>query len=131
MTLLDEGEIVLNEEIYKHPVSKVHGGCEECQRLLTVYPTKTDVGLSQTEDLYVMMPMDWSEPIDWGRWRRREHNKWDALFFILRCLFCITYGTKNTELYFMYTSAFDMYTFESEEYLTECNGGSHHAQTLA
>ena len=74
MTLLDEGEIVLNEEIYKHPVSKVHGGCEECQRLLTVCPTKTDVGLSQTEDLYVMMPMDWSEPIDWGRWRRREHT---------------------------------------------------------
>ena len=36
MTLLDEGKIVLNEEIYKHPVSKVHGGCEECQRLLTV-----------------------------------------------------------------------------------------------
>ena len=31
----------------------------------------------------------------------------------------------------MYTSAFEMYTFESEEYLTECNGGSHHAQTLA
>ena len=128
MTLLDEGEIVLNE-IYKHPVSKVHGG--GCQRLLTVCPTKTDVGLSQTEDLYVMMPMDWSEPIDWGRWRRREHNKWDALFFILRCLFCITYGTKNTEVYFMYTSAFEMYTFESEEYLTKCNGGSHHAQTVA
>ena len=40
------------------------------------------------------------------------------LFFILRCFFCITYGTKNTELYFMYTSAFEMYTFESEEYLS-------------
>ena len=58
MTLLDEGEIVLNEEIYKHPVSKVHGGCEESQRLLTVCPTKRDVGLSQTEVMHVMMPMD-------------------------------------------------------------------------
>ena len=38
---------------------------------------------------------------------------------------------KNTELYLMYTSAFEMHTFESKEYLTECNGGSHHAQTLA
>ena len=58
MTLLDEGKIVLNEEIYKHPVSKVHGGCEERQRLLTVCPTKRDVGLSQTEVMHVMMPMD-------------------------------------------------------------------------
>ena len=95
MRLLDEGDIMLNEEIYKHPVSKVHGRCWVCQRLLTVCPTKKDVGLSQTEVMYVMMPMDWSEPIDWGRWRRREHNKWEALFFILRCLFCITYGKKT------------------------------------
>jgi len=67
MTLLDEVEIVLDEEIYKQPVSKVHGGCEECQSLLPVCPTKNDVGLSQTEVVYVMMPMDWSEPIDWGK----------------------------------------------------------------
>ena len=38
---------------------------------------------------------------------------------------------KTLNSYFMYTSAFEMYTFESEEYLTECNGGSHHAQILA
>ena len=55
MTLLDKCEIVPDEEICKRPVFKVHGECDECQRLLMACPTKKDVGLSKT-CMYVMMP---------------------------------------------------------------------------
>ena len=58
MTLLDKCEIMPDEEIYKRPVFKVHGRCNECQRLLMVCSTKKDVGLSKTEVMYVMMPME-------------------------------------------------------------------------
>ena len=45
--------------------SKVYGRCDECQTLLRECPTKKDVGLGPTEVMYVMMPAEWSEPIDW------------------------------------------------------------------
>lgn len=65
MVLLDEAEIVPDDDIMKRPVLKVHGYCDECQRLLSVCPTPKDVGLSKKEIMYVMMPMEWSEPVNW------------------------------------------------------------------
>lgn len=72
MTLMDEAEIVFNDEITTQPVLKVHGSSDECQRLLTVCRTKRDVGLKNTEVMYVMMPMEWSEPVDWNACAKKE-----------------------------------------------------------
>ena len=56
---------IFTEAIKTRPVFKVYGRCDECQKLLRECPTKKDVGLSPTEVMYVMMPPEWSEPIDW------------------------------------------------------------------
>ena len=63
--LLAEAEIVPEEALCVRPVFKVYGRCDECQKLLRECPTKKDVGLGPTEVMYVMMPAEWSEPIDW------------------------------------------------------------------
>ena len=64
--LLTEADIVPDEEITLRPVFKVYGRCDECQNLLRECPTKKDVGLGPTEVMYVMLPYEWSEPVDWS-----------------------------------------------------------------
>ena len=64
--LLTEADIVPDEEITLRPVFKVYGRCDECQTLLRECPTKKDVGLGPTEVMYVMLPYEWSEPVDWS-----------------------------------------------------------------
>ena len=64
--LLTEADIVPDEEITLRPVFKVYGRCDECQTLLRECPTKKDVGLTPTEVMYVMLPYEWSEPVDWS-----------------------------------------------------------------
>ena len=64
--LLAEAEIVPEEALCERPVFKVYGRCDECQKLLRECPTEKDVGLSPTEVMYVMMPAEWSEPVDWS-----------------------------------------------------------------
>ena len=64
--LLAEAEIVSDEALCERPVFKVYGRCDECQTLLRECPTKKDVGLGPTEVMYVMMPAEWSEPVDWS-----------------------------------------------------------------
>ena len=63
--LLTEADIVPDDDIQVRPVFKVYGRCDECQRMLRQCPTDKDVGLGATEVMYVMMPPEWSEPIDW------------------------------------------------------------------
>ena len=63
--LLAEAEFVPDDAICERPVFKVYGLCDQCQRLLRECPTKKDVGLGSTEVMYVMMPAEWSEPVDW------------------------------------------------------------------
>jgi len=63
--LLAEADIVPDEDIQVRPVFKVHVKCEQCQTMLRECPTKKDVGLSATEIMYVMMPPEWSDPVDW------------------------------------------------------------------
>ena len=63
--LLAEADIVPNDAITIRPVFKVYGRCEQCQTMLRQCPTEKDVGLGPTEVMYVMMPVEWSEPIDW------------------------------------------------------------------
>ena len=62
--LLTEADIVSDEALYERPVFKVYGRCDECQALLRECPTKRDVGLGPTEVMYVMMPADWTEPVE-------------------------------------------------------------------
>ena len=64
--LLAEAEIVSDEALCERPVFKVYGRCDECQNLLRECPTEKDVGLSPTEVMYVMMPAEWSDPVDWS-----------------------------------------------------------------
>ena len=64
--LLAEADIVPDEDIKIRPVFKVYGRCDECQKLLRECPTKKDVGLGPTEVMYVMMPPEWCEPVDWS-----------------------------------------------------------------
>ena len=64
--LLAEAEIVPEEALCERPVFKVYGRCDECQKLLRECPTEKDVGLGPTEVMYVMMPAEWSEPVDWS-----------------------------------------------------------------
>ena len=64
--LLAEAEIVPEEALCERPVFKVYGRCDECQKLLRECPTKKDVGLGPTEVMYVMMPPEWCEPVDWS-----------------------------------------------------------------
>ena len=64
--LLAEAEIVPDDDIKIRPVFKVYGRCDECQKLLRECPTKKDVGLGPTEVMYVMMPPEWCEPVDWS-----------------------------------------------------------------
>ena len=64
--LLAEAEIVPEEALCERPVFKVYGRCDECQKLLRECPTKKDVGLGPTEVMFVMMPPEWSEPVDWS-----------------------------------------------------------------
>ena len=64
--LLAEAEIVPEEALCERPVFKVYGRCDECQKLLRECPSKKDVGLGPTEVMYVMMPAEWSEPVDWS-----------------------------------------------------------------
>ena len=64
--LLAEAEIVSDEALCERPVFKVYGRCDECQTLLRECPSKKDVGLGPTEVMYVMMPAEWSEPVDWS-----------------------------------------------------------------
>ena len=59
--LLAEAEIVSEEAL-----CEVYGRCDECQTLLRECPSKKDVGLGPTEVMYVMMPAEWSEPVDWS-----------------------------------------------------------------
>ena len=54
--LLAEVEIVPDEALSERPVFKVYGRCDECQRLLRECPT---------EVMYVMMPAEWTELVDW------------------------------------------------------------------
>ena len=63
--LLAEAEIVPEEALCERPVFKVYGRCDEYQKLLRECPTKKDVGLGPTEVMYVMMPPEWADPIDW------------------------------------------------------------------
>ena len=63
--LLTEADIVPDDDIHVRPVFKVYGRCEQCQKMLRECPTDKDVGLSATEVMYVMMPPEWSDPIDW------------------------------------------------------------------
>lgn len=65
MALLKEADIVPDDDIMKRPVLKLHGDCQKCQKLLNVCSTPRDVGLSKTEVMYLMMPMEWSEPVKW------------------------------------------------------------------
>ena len=64
--LLAEAEIVPDDALCERPVFKVYGRCDECQALLRECPTKKDVGLAPTEVMYVMMPAEWAEPVDWS-----------------------------------------------------------------
>ena len=64
--LLTEADVVSKEALCTHPVFKVYGRCDQCQTLLRQCPTKRDVGLSPTEVMYIMMPEEWTEPIDWN-----------------------------------------------------------------
>ena len=64
--LLTEADIVPDEDIKLRPVFKVYGRCDECQNLLRECPTKKDVGLGPTEVMYVMLPYEWSEPVNWS-----------------------------------------------------------------
>ena len=64
--LLAEAEIVSDEALCERPVFKVYGRCDECQTLLRECPSKKDVGLGPTEVMYVMIPAEWSEPVDWS-----------------------------------------------------------------
>ena len=64
--LLAEADIVPDEDIKIRPVFKVYGRCDECQKLLRECPTEKDVGLGPTEVMYVMLPAEWSEPVDWS-----------------------------------------------------------------
>ena len=64
--LLAEADIVPDEDIKIRPVFKVYGRCDECQSLLRECPSKKDVGLDSTEVMYVMLPFEWSEPVDWS-----------------------------------------------------------------
>ena len=63
--LLAEAEIVPEEALCERPVFKVYGRCAECQKLLRECPTEKNVGLGPTEVMYVMMPAEWSNPVDW------------------------------------------------------------------
>ena len=63
--LLTEADIVPDDDILVRPVFKVYGRCEQCQTMLRQCPTDKDVGLGATEVMYVMMPPEWTEPIDW------------------------------------------------------------------
>ena len=63
--LLAEAEIVPDDAICERPVFKVYGRCDQCQRLLHGCQTKKDVSLGSTEVMYVVMPAEWSEPVDW------------------------------------------------------------------
>ena len=62
---LAEAEIVPDDAICERLVFKVYGRCDQCQRLLRECPRKQDVGLGSTEVMYVMIPAEWSEPVDW------------------------------------------------------------------
>ena len=64
--LLAEADIVPDDDIQVCPVFKVYGRCEQCQTMLSECPTKKDVGLDATEVMYVMMPPEWCEPVDWS-----------------------------------------------------------------
>ena len=64
--LLAEAEIVPDDALSERPVFKVYGRCDECQALLRECPTKKDVGLGPTEVMYVMMPAEWAEPVNWS-----------------------------------------------------------------
>ena len=64
--LLAEADIVPDDDIQVRPVFKVYGRCEQCQTMLSQCPTKKDVGLGATEVMYVMMPPEWCEPVDWS-----------------------------------------------------------------
>ena len=64
--LLAEADIVPDDDIQVRPVFKVYGRCEQCQTMLSECPTKKDVGLGATEVMYVMIPPEWCEPVDWS-----------------------------------------------------------------
>ena len=74
MTLLDEADEVSDENMCKRLVFKVYGTYEECQRLMHVSPTKKDVGFSPTEVMYVMMPAEWSKPVDWDACAKKREQ---------------------------------------------------------
>jgi len=63
--LLAEATIVPDDDLNVRPVFKVYGKCEQCQKLLRECPTKKNVGLGPSEVMYVMMPPEWSEPVNW------------------------------------------------------------------
>ena len=48
------------------PVFKVYGRFEQCQAMLSECPTEKDVGLGAMEVMYVMMPPECCEPVDWS-----------------------------------------------------------------
>ena len=64
--LLAEADIVPDDDIKVRPVFKVYGRCEQCQAMLSECPTEKDVGLGATEVMYVMMPPECCEPVDWS-----------------------------------------------------------------
>ena len=64
--LLAEADIVPDDDIQVRPGVTVYGRCEQCQTMLSECPTEKDVGLGATEVMYVMMPPEWCEPVDWS-----------------------------------------------------------------
>ena len=64
--LLAEVDIIPDDDFQVCPVFKVYGRCEQCQTMLSECPTKKDVGLDATEVMYVMMPPEWCELVDWS-----------------------------------------------------------------
>lgn len=66
VALAIEADVVPDDEIMRRPVFRVHGDCEECQRLLKEYPANHPVVLDKTEVIDVLMPVKWSEPVDYN-----------------------------------------------------------------
>ena len=60
-----QGDAAFTDSCQDPPCLRFLEDRDECQKLLRECPTKKDVGLGPTEVMYVMMPAEWSEPVDW------------------------------------------------------------------
>ena len=61
---LAEADVVTKEALCTYPVFKVYGKCDQCQILLRQCPSQQEVGLASTEVMYIMMPEEWTDPLD-------------------------------------------------------------------